>query len=225
MKVVKNMINRVKLLDNISDDERHDILSNLKTRHYKKNHILVFEDSPLDYIYIVKEGFLKIYRSYEEKELILGFATNGDVLGEMELFSDNQAISSIEMLENSELYIISKTEFENIVFENKVLLKTLLKIHNERVRQLNKRIRTLSFYSVNARLAHVLINLIEDLDSPPYVIKKLNQSILADIIGASRESVSKAFSELQKDHIVTYDTKKITILDLEKLRKYSDNII
>lgn len=225
MKVVMSMINRVKLLDNISDDERNDILSNLKTRHYKKNHILVFEDSPLDYIYIVKKGFLKIYRSYEEKELILGFATDGDVLGEMELFSDNQAISSIEMLENSELYIISKTEFENIVFENKVLLKTLLKIHNERVRQLNKRIRTLSFYSVNARLAHVLINLIEDLDSPPYVIKKLNQSILADIIGASRESVSKAFSELQKDQIVTYDTKKIIILDLEKLRKYSDNII
>ncbi|GEN56473.1 cAMP-activated global transcriptional regulator CRP [Halolactibacillus alkaliphilus] len=219
------MINKVKLFDNITEQEKEQILSHLKTRHYKKNHILVFEDSPLDYIYIVKKGFLKIYRSYEGKELILGFASDDDILGEMELFSDNQAISSIEMLENSELYVVSKKEFENIVFENKTLLKTLLNIHNERVKQLNKRIRTLSFYSVNARLCHVLIHLIEDLDSPPYVIKKLNQSIFADIIGASRESVSKAFSELQKDHIVEYDTKKITILDLEKLRKYSDNII
>lgn len=92
------MINKVKLFDNITEQEKESILSNLKTRHYKKNHILVFEDSPLDYIYIVKKGFLKIYRSYEGKELILGFASDDDILGEMELFSDNQAISSIEMV-------------------------------------------------------------------------------------------------------------------------------
>lgn len=184
---------------------------------------MIFEDTPLNYIYLVKKGLLKIYRSYEDKELILGLIEDGDVIGELELFSDSNAVSSVEVIENTELYVFNRKQFEDIVFNNKPLLLNIFKIYNERIKQLNKQVRALSFYNVNTRLCQVLVNLSEVSDS--YVIEKLNQNILADRIGATTESVSKAFKDLQKEKVVAYEPKKITILNFDKLKKYSMNTI
>ncbi len=219
------MINKKTLFDNIDDEEHETIIDHFTSRRYKKNHILIFEDSPFESIYIVKSGLLKIYRSYEGKETIIGFADVGDIIGEIELFSESNSTSSVEVLEDAELYIISKKEFEKIVLENRQLLVNLLKVSSDRIRQLNRQVRGLTFHSVHSRLCQALLTFAENLSGDPIVIKRLNQNILADMIGATRESVSKAFRDLQKEKIVTYETNRITILDYEQLKKYSSSEI
>lgn len=220
------MINKKKLFDNIEPKEIDRILKKSNSRNYKKNHILIFEDSPFEAVYMVKSGLLKVYRSHAGKEIIIDFARPGDIIGEIELFSDDHSIASVEVLEDAELYIISKKEFKTIVLNNPEYLINLLNIGSDRIQRLNKQVRALSFLSVHSRLCQALLIFSEDLeeiDEDPHVLKKLNQNILADMIGATRESVSKAFSDLQEEKILTYETNKITILNYSKLENYGNS--
>ena len=67
------MSKSIQLFDGMTDEQVQTILSKLPSRKYKKNHMLIFEDDPIEKIYIIKSGMLKVYRMYEGKELILGF--------------------------------------------------------------------------------------------------------------------------------------------------------
>ena len=53
------------------------------------------------------------------------------------------------------------------------------------------------------------------------VVKNINQSTLASMVGATRESVSKSFKDLQDEHITLLKPKTIQILDLKKLKYYA----
>ena len=98
------MSKSIQLFDGMTDEQVQTILSKLPSRKYKKNHMLIFEDDPIEKIYIIKSGMLKVYRMHEGKELILGFAKRHEVLGEIELFSDGNALSSVEVIEDGEIY-------------------------------------------------------------------------------------------------------------------------
>ena len=111
------MSKSIQLFDGMTDEQIHAILSTLPLRKYKKNHMLIFEDDPIGKIYIVKSGMLKVYRMYEGKELILGFVKKHEVLGEIELFSDGLAVSSVEVIEDGEIYYLSQADFITLIYE------------------------------------------------------------------------------------------------------------
>lgn len=101
----------IKLFDGLTDEQVQTILSKLPYRKYKKNHMLIFEDDLIEKIYIVKSGMLKVYRMHEGKELILGFVKKYEVIGEIELFSDGDALSSVEVIEDGEIYYFIPSRF------------------------------------------------------------------------------------------------------------------
>ncbi|MGB6178825.1 Crp/Fnr family transcriptional regulator [Carnobacterium sp.] len=217
------MSKNVQLFDGLSDKQVKDILTSIPSRKYKKNHILVFEEDPIDRVYIIKSGALKIYRTYEDKEIILDFVRKHEVIGEVELFSKSPALSSVEVTEDAEIYHLSQVDFIALIYENKIILENIFRIHHQRFETLNKQIRNLTFYSVHTRVCRVLLDFIKNNDeSTDLTIKNINQSIIASMTGVTRESVSKAFKDLQDEHILSLQPKTITVLNLEKLRAYAN---
>ena len=217
------MSKSIQLFDGITDEQVQTILSKLPSRKYKKNHMLIFEDDPIEKIYIIKSGMLKVYRMHEGKELILGFAKRHEVLGEIELFSDGNALSSVEVIEDGEIYYLSQADFTTLLYENKVLLKNIFRIYNQRFKALNRQIQNLTFHSVHTRVCRTLLDFIENSEaSTDLIIQHTNQSTIASIIGATRESVSKTFKDLQDEKIIALESKKIRILNLSKLKAYAN---
>lgn len=216
------MSSKTSIFKNISDDEVNNFLGSLPYRKYKKNHILIFEDFPADYIYIVKEGHLKIYRTFQDKEIILGFVEKNDIIGEIELFSHSHALSSVEVIQDAELYFMSKTEFIHFIKSNDNALENIFSIYNERFKQLNGQIRALTFHNVHTRVCHILLTLIDYDQEKPYIIENMNQTLIANMIGATRESVSKTFKLLQDEEIVHYEQRKITIINYDLLSYYGN---
>lgn len=217
------MSKRVQLFDGLSDKQVSDILNSISIRKYKRNHILIFEDDPIDRVYIVKSGTLKIYRTYEDKEIILDFVKKHEVIGEVELFSQSSALSSVEVVEDAEIYHLSQAVFIALIYKNKMILENVFRIHHQRFETLNKQIRNLTFYSVLTRVCRVLLGFLEDNeDSTDLTIKNVNQSTIASMIGVTRESVSKAFKDLQDENILYLQPKKITVLNIDKLKVYAE---
>ena len=217
------MSKSVQLFDGLSDEQVSAILTSIPSRKYKKNHILIFEEDPIDRVYIIKSGALKIYRTYEDKEIILDFVRKHEVIGEVELFSKSHALSSVEVTEDAEIYHLSQVDFIALIYENKTILENIFRIHHQRFETLNKQIRNLTFYSVHTRVCRVLLDFLENNDeSTDLTIKNINQSTIASMTGVTRESVSKAFKDLQDERILSLQPKTITVLNLEKLRAYAN---
>lgn len=217
------MSKSIQLFDGMTDEQIHAILSTLPLRKYKKNHMLIFEDDPIGKIYIVKSGMLKVYRMYEGKELILGFVKKHEVLGEIELFSEGLAVSSVEVIEDAEIYYLSQADFITLLYNNKSILENIFRIHNQRFKSLNRQIRNLTFHSVHTRVCRALLDFLENSGcSADLIIQHTNQSTIASIIGATRESVSKTFKDLQDEKIIALESKKIRVLNLAKLEAYAN---
>lgn len=216
----------VQLFDGLPDEQINDILSTIPSKKYKKNHILIFEEDPIDKVYIVKNGILKIYRTYEDKEIILDLVQQYEVLGEVELFSKSSALSSVEVIKDAEIYHLSQADFIELIYNNKTILENIFRIHHHRFETLNESIRDLTFYSAHTRVCRLLLDFLEDQkDQTPneWIIKNVNQSMIASMVGVTRESVSKAFKDLQEEKILSLKPKVIQILNLEKLEDYAHN--
>lgn len=220
------MSRSVQLFDGLSDEQVTNILSTIPSKKYKKNHILIFEDDSIEKVYIVKTGILKIYRTYEDKEIILDLVKEYEVLGEVELFSKSRALSSVEVIKDAEIYHLSQSDFIALIYENKTILENIFRIHHHRFETLNESIRNLTFYSAHTRVCRLLLEFLEDKkdeDSTEWTITNVNQSMIASMVGVTRESVSKAFKDLQDEKILSLKPKLIQILNLEKLQDYANN--
>ncbi len=201
----------------------------LKERQFKKNHVLMFENDLSEEVYLIRSGMLKVYRLSEDREIILCIATAGDILGESEALSnDNHRISSVEALENVSVWQIGKQDFLHIVEQYPVVLRKAYTILIERIRVLNRLIRYLSFYDVRTKTANLIMDLYfnfgKDNDNVYKIDLKIRQSLMANMLGVTRESISKTLSDFQAEGILDIQDKYLYILDKSKLESICNEI-
>ncbi|WHX51600.1 Crp/Fnr family transcriptional regulator [Paenibacillus woosongensis] len=182
----------------------------------------MFENDESDEIYLLRSGMVKIYRMYEGKEVVLSITMPGDIIGEVESLSNNyHRISSIEALENVSVWQISGHDFMHIVDKYPVVLRNAYKILVERTRMLNRMIRYLTFYDVRGKVANLIMDLYYNFGTTKenvYKIDlKINQSLLANMIGITRESISKTLGDFQAEGLIDIRDKHLYLLDMKLL--------
>jgi CRP/FNR family transcriptional regulator, cyclic AMP receptor protein len=215
-------IREIMIFSDIPEEDLPNILPLLKERHFKKNHVLMFENDQSEEIYIIRSGMVKIYRLHEAKEIVLSIAVPGEVLGEVEALSnDNHRISSIEALENVTTWLISKQDFLDIIDKYPSVLRKAYMVLVERTRVLNRLIRYLTFYDVRTKVANLIMDLYYNFGKPSengYKIDlKINQSLLASMLGVTRESISKTIGEFQSEGLIDIHEKYFYLLHKDKL--------
>ncbi|WP_086349319.1 Crp/Fnr family transcriptional regulator [Candidatus Enterococcus clewellii] len=217
----------IEIFSDLSEEQLASYGHFFRIRNYKKNHILMFENDDTEEIYFIKSGLLKIYRMHEDKEIILGIATPGDVIGETEALSDVEyRLSTVEALSDVSLLTISKKNFLFLIDEHSCILKRAYAVLASRTRLLNRLIRYLSFYDVRRKVANLIAdfyyNFGNNEDGVLKIDMKINQSLFANMLGVSRESVSKTLNELQDEKIINFRGKYLHIIDKEKLFSICD---
>lgn len=210
------------IFSDIPEHELPNIMPLLKERHFKKNHVLMFENDQSEEIYIIRSGMAKVCRIHEGREVVLGIVMPGDIIGETEALSnDVHRISSIEALENVSTWLISRNDFLSIVEKYPSVLKKAYMILVERTRILNRLVRYLTFYDVRTKVANLLIDLFYNFgkkcDNGYKINLKINQSLLANMLGVTRESISKTLGDFQDEGLIDLQGKYFYILDKNKL--------
>lgn len=215
-------ISEIAIFSDIPEVDLPIILSLLKERKFKKNHVLMFENDKGDDVYIIRSGMVKIYRNHEGKEIVLSIAMPGDIVGEVEALSnDNHRISSIEALDNVSVWQITKQDFLMIVDKYPSVLRKAYMILVERTRMLNRLVRYLTFYDVRTKAANLLMDLYYNFGEPSGTIFKIdfkiNQSLLASMLGVTRESISKTLGDFQNEGLIDIREKYFYLLDKNRL--------
>jgi CRP/FNR family cyclic AMP-dependent transcriptional regulator len=194
-------------------------------RTVKKGSIIFFEGDEGEEFFIIESGLVKIYSFDGAKTVILAFIREGNYFGEMALIKPGLLRSATaETLETTELYVLRRIDFEQLLAKNNKMALQMLWFTMERLRNANEQIQDLTFLNVRARILKLLLRLSKEhgnlLPNGEMQINfKLTHQQIADLVGAVRETASKILLEFQDEGLITVDHKRIILKDAASLEK------
>src|SRR5699024_7666682 len=96
--------------------EMREILKQSQQMIFEKGEIIYHEGDPLEYLYIVHRGRVKIYKLFESgKEQLLRILEPGECLGELALFTEKVMDSYAEKIEKREICAIHRDHSQELM--------------------------------------------------------------------------------------------------------------
>jgi CRP/FNR family cyclic AMP-dependent transcriptional regulator len=213
----RNILKSIPLFSSFSDEELANIGEIIAEKSFRKNSIILSEDEAKDYMYIVFSGRLKVVQiSAEGKEQILVTRKKGDYFGEMSLLDGKTQPATVVAMEDATVGLICKNDFESIFLKNETVLKQIIFMLCERLRESWLMLRALSFDDAENRVRAVLTHVsslygIKDMRGDIIPLKMTHQEI-ADYASLARETVSRLLSRFcQAGEIEILENKNIVL--------------
>lgn len=217
--------NKISIFSILTEEHLGEITSGIYRKSYNKGDVIFQEGDVADKLYLINRGKIKIYNYTKDgNEQILYILTEGDFTGDSNLFNKGQHKFSAEALDETNICILTKSAFDEIIKKNPEIALQIMQLVYEKVTTLEDSVQRLGNKDIESRLAGLLISFIKDFGQPTdkrvFLDIPLSREDMANQIGSSRETVSRKLQSLQSDGIITLDgNKRIIIEDLKKLEE------
>lgn len=191
-----------------------------KNIEFRKGELIFQEGEPVDGMYFVHEGVAKVHKQWDEdKDLIIRFATTGDILGHRGLGKDSVYPISATALTAVTVCYIDLDFFQASLRVNYSFVSQLLQCFSDELYEAEKRMRDLAHMQVKGRTAQALLTLRDKFGCTPdgAIGFTLSRQDLASYIGTTYETVFRIINELVKDGFVSLDGKDIHLLEPSRL--------
>ena len=205
------MLNRIDLFADMSESALDALSRCVKQHKYPKHSVIVTEGDTNSNFYIVVSGRLKVFVNGEDgRQLVLNWLEPGDYFGELSLIDGAPRSASVVTLEPTLLQFISQQDFQQLLAADQAASQAMMKALVRRIRYLTNGMRDLALLDVYRRVANLLQQRAAH-DGESGSIKLTHQEI-ADVVGASREMVSRIMRELAVGGYIEQTTGSITLL-------------
>lgn len=206
------MLNKLYIFSELAPQETDRLTQHSTTRTYPANTILISEGDSTDSLYVVLEGEVKVYASdHHGKEVILNILGPGEYFGELALLDDKPRSASVKTMVPTKVMVITKNDFKNCLATDPEMSYRLIKILIGQVRALTSNVKSLALLDVYGRVARTLLDLAENVDDEMVIVQKLTHQDIADMVGASREMVSRILKDLVSGGYITIKNRRYTI--------------
>jgi CRP/FNR family cyclic AMP-dependent transcriptional regulator len=190
-----------------------------REKSYPKGSVILFEDDPGDSLFVVRDGRVKVVLVADDgREVILGILGVGEHFGELALIDDQPRSAHVIAMEESTLLVLRRDDFRRRVEANPIVAWSLLTELSRRLRRADDKIGSLVLLDVPGRIARMLLDAADE-GGAPLIEKPLTHQTIAHIIGASRETVSRAMREFQDSGWISTERRRIRITDRSALEK------
>ena len=207
------------------DEGTIDQISKLGARKsFSKDSVVLFEHETGSALFVIVNGKVKISRvSTDGKEVILTILNESDFFGEMAILDGLSRSANVTAMEDSELFIIQRSEFLNLLQNHPEISISLLQELTQRLRAADMKIKSLSLKDAEGKVATVILQLADDMGrikQGTVEIEKLPfQHDLANMAGTSRETISRTLHTFAKKGLVELEGSRLRILDYEKFKE------
>lgn len=203
---------RIGLFSDLGPDDIKVIASYGVKRSFPKGAVIINEGDESDSLYIIDRGQVKIYASDEHgKEVILNLQGPNDYFGELSLIDSAPRSASVVTLEKSVLTVVSKANFEKCLEECPSLVFKFMCPLVRRIRFLTNNVKNMALLDVYGRVARTLLDLAEEREGVWVIERRPTHQDIADMVGASREMVSRIMRDLLAGNYIEVKDKKIVI--------------
>ncbi len=197
--------------DSLTDDELASLAAHATVRKYKKNTLIIHQGDETDSLYIVRDGEMKVYVEDDSgRELTVSILKAGDSFGELALVGEFSRSANVVTLSEASAIVISKASFMECLRNNPSISFALIKSLAHMVRQTTEELTHIALSDVYGRLVHVLEKYANKQNGQTYVPKFTHREI-ANMIGSSREMVSKILKDLEKGEYIRVADKQYII--------------
>jgi CRP-like cAMP-binding protein len=211
------VLHKVPLFSDLNEGELARFADITREREYPKNSVILFEDDPGDALYIVSTGQVKVVLIGEDgREVILSVLGDGAFFGEMALIDDEPRSAHVIAMKDSHLLVLRRDDFQAQLKQHPTIALKLLRELVQRLRRADEKIGGLVLLDVNGRVAQLLLDLAAESGGPK-ITRKLTHHTIAQMIGSSRETVSRAMRELVEKGLIEVNRREITIRQRDAL--------
>jgi len=215
-------LRRVPIFQALNEDSLQRIAAIMLEKAYSRKSIVFHEGDYGDTLYIIKMGRVKIAKvAIDGREKTLTILQPGDFFGEMAIFDNLPRSATAEAIDQEvRLFGINKKDFERLIHENPSISLRIMKDLTRRIRQINQQVEDLAFKDVHGRVSSTLFQLLETeekIRGRDLSRLRMTHQDLANMVGSSRETVTRALNRLQSEGVITISHQQIEILDREYL--------
>ena len=207
------------------DQEGASALRELLTEQVvTKGDVLFYEGEPGDHLFLILEGKVKLgHASTDGRESLMAVLGPGEMFGELSLFDPGLRTSTATALTETRALRLSNAQLMPWLAGRPEVAASLLQALARRLRRTNEAMGDLVFSDVPGRVAKALMELGEKFGTLTpnglLVTHDLTQEELAQLVGASRETVNKALADFAQRGWITLESRQVLILDVERLGK------
>ena len=182
------------------------------TRVFPKNAIMVNEGDENDSLYVLLSGRARVYVSNDQgREVQLNVMGPGEYFGEITLDGGPRS-ASVMAAEDCRCAVVKRNELLSLVEKEPRFALHMVRKLASRVRDLTENVRSLALMDVYGRVARLLLELAEERDGRLCIEESLTHKDIASRVGASREMISRIFSDLTAGGYVAKENGRLVIV-------------
>lgn len=219
-----SIIARIPLFERMSPEEREELRGMMSQTTLRRGEVLFNEGDSGDRLYILLTGKVKLgHTSVDGRENLLAVLGPGEVVGELTLFDPGPRSTTATAVATTELLALEHNQLMGFIDSHPTLAKDMLRALAVRLRRTNIALADLVFSDVPGRVAKALLDLAERFGAPTedgiHVPHDLTQEELAQLVGASRETINKSLAEFVSRGWIRLEGRAVTLIDVERLKR------
>lgn len=208
----------------LDDDAAQTLLENMVKSRMERGDVLFHEGDQGDKLYVIVEGKIKLGRtSADGRENLLAILGPGEMFGELSLFDPGPRTATATAIAETQILGLSNEQLQRFITSRPYVAGTLLAALARRLRRTNENLADLVFTDVPGRVAKALLDLSRRFGRPVengvMVAHDLTQEELAQLVGASRETVNKALADFASRGWLKLEARAVLLQDLDRLQR------
>lgn len=225
-KLLENIASHEDALNKFIDVAKQTVsLENLKeeadTNVYRKKQIIYSEGNYPNKLFYIRKGKVRTFKSNDfGKELTIGLFGDGDFVGYTALLESSRYKESAEAMDDCELSMISKEDFDTLINSNREVAITFIKLLAKNVTEKEQQLISIAYNSLRKKVADALINLSDKYknEGEDHFSIHISREELAKLAGTVTESLIRTLSDFKTEKLVAIQEGAVVILNEKKLR-------
>jgi len=222
--VDNDVVKKAPLFAALDDEAATALQQSMTSSRLERGDILFHEGDQGDRLYVIREGKIKLGRtSSDGRENLLAILGPGEMFGELSLFDPGPRTATATAVAETQLIGLGHDNLQAFLTDRPEVAATLLAALARRLRRTNETLADLVFTDVPGRVAKALLDLSSRFGRPAeegiLVAHDLTQEELAQLVGASRETVNKALADFATRGWIKLEARAVILIDVERLKR------
>ena len=202
----------VPFFSGLAEDDLEQIAEHATPESFRRGALIISDGDPADALYVVINGRVKVFLGSDDgKEVVLTILGPGESFGEIALLDEEPRSASVAAMEKATVLVIRRDRFLELLRENSDLSWAMIRSLSHLVRRLTGSVQSLALNDVYRRIVEILEQRGVFEGEVRVINERLTHQLLADMVGASREMVSRIMSDLVKGGYLTVSRDQIRI--------------
>lgn len=219
-----DVLRQAPLFSGLDDNAAESLFGSMTSVSIRRGDTLFHEGEDGNQLYVVTEGKIKLGRtSPDGRENLLAILGPGQMFGELSLFDPGPRSATATAVTDVQLRSLGHEALPPVLSEHPDVSRALLHQLAARLRRTNEVVGDLVFSDVPGRVAKALLDLASRFgrraDDGIHVNHDLTQEELAQLVGASRETVNKALADFAARGWLRLEPRSVVIMDLDRLKR------